>query len=353
MNISIAVADHNTEYLKRLAEVLQEHEDLSVSIFTSFEKLEGALEQKRFDIVLFDPDMSEQKLNLYRTKLGICLYSEEAENMAMYSECEKVIKYQRVSRIYQEMIKVYADKAGYAADFDHSQNTEILAVYSPIGGSGKTTIAWSAALKYAAQGEMVLFLSMEQLDSSFGMAEHTSDGEGITVLLETLSKKEKTNFELKLKGIVKKSMNGVFYLEGFEKIVDYNTVSKEEMTDVIEKIRKNGTFHKIIIDMNVTLDAVNQAALEQADKLIVIERPGDAEQRKLNLFAKQALVREYAEKIYLFMNFSNDGGCIETILNRPCIGHVPNYGNQTFKNLVQMIASRLSLSFQSEKKRIL
>lgn len=86
MNISIAIADTNELYLERLLEVLQEYEELSVSIFTDVQFLEKTLQLKNFDIVLFDPDIAEEKIDFYNTKLSVCLYSGEAKNTALYKE---------------------------------------------------------------------------------------------------------------------------------------------------------------------------------------------------------------------------------------------------------------------------
>ena len=335
MNISISIADANREYLERLVEVLQEYEELSVSVFTNATLLEQALQTKRFDIVLFNPDICEKKLTFFNVKLCICLYSEDTQNAMLYSDCLKIMKYQRISKLYKEIIKAYADKAGYLADFDNSQNTKIIAVYSPIGGSGKTTIALSLASNLSSSGKSVLFLSAEQMDSSSYVNSRME--EGITMLIESVG--ENTNFELKLKGIMKKGLNGVSYIEGFERIVDYNTVTKEEMGAVIEKIRKCGCCDVVIIDMESRMDDICQAVFEQADNIIVVERTGEISTRKMDMFAQQALVCEYASKMCKIQNFVDRNTQLGNQLEIPIIGRVYNYGNQSLKNLIHSICS--------------
>lgn len=61
--------------------------------------------------------------------------------MERYAEFAKVQKYQRISHIYKEIIREYADKAGYTVHADRSGNTEMIVFYSPAGGAGKTTAA--------------------------------------------------------------------------------------------------------------------------------------------------------------------------------------------------------------------
>lgn len=342
MNISIAIADTNREYLKRLAEVLQEYNELTVSVFSSEEKLEMALENSRFDIVLFDPDISERKLVFSNVKLWVCLYSEDAQNRELYSECEKVIKYQRVSRLYKEVIKLYADKAGYMVSFNHSQDTKIIAVYSPVGGSGKTTVALGLAAKYAMQGENVLFMSMEQLDASTLVNGTDADGDGITMLLESIE--GNSNFDLKLKGLAKKGAHNISYIEGFDRIVDYNTITKTEIKEVLERIRKSGEFHTVIVDMGSCLDAIGHVIFEIADNIIIVEKCGEIEDKKMEIFSKQAITREYKAKMCLISNFSEGNRSSINILNIPIIGKVHNYRKQSLKDIMQSIAVKENIT---------
>ena len=58
MHISMAIADPDKEYLYRLTEVLQQNRGLNISAFTSLENLRKAMENTRFDVLLFDPDIS-------------------------------------------------------------------------------------------------------------------------------------------------------------------------------------------------------------------------------------------------------------------------------------------------------
>ncbi len=336
MNISIAIADSNKNYLERLVEGLQEYEELSVSVFTNARLLEQAMENKRFDVVLFDPDIDDNKLYLGNTKLAICLYSDEARNTALYADNCKIIKYQRISKLYKEIVKEYADKAGYSLEKDNSQNARIIAMYSPIGGSGKTTLALALGTKFALTGKNVLIISLEQMESAIAYGVSSEDGEGVTMLLEALG--ESTNFELKLKSLVKTMANNVSYLEGFDRVVDYNTVTKEEMEGVITKIKKVGNYDAVVIDMGCTIDAIGQVVFSVADTIVVVEKSGELAARKLDLFANQAITCEYAEKMVKLVNFAE--GNASGKLNMPGIGMVRNYGNQPLKDVVYAIATK-------------
>lgn len=348
MNISLAIADSNTEYVERLREELHhQYAELSISTYKSGEKLQADLDDKlkpkHFDIVLFDPDVSEEKLRFTNVKLPICLYSDEAEHSSRYSDCVMIKKYQRISNIYKSFIREYADKAGYSADFDNSQNTRIAAVYSPVGGSGKTTISLAIASKLVSMGKTVLFLSVEQLSSSFYV--NAKQEEGITALLNKAAD-EHTNFELKIKGVMKQGMNGMFYIEGFDRIVDYCAVIEDEMTGVLSKVKRSGIFDVIVIDMESNLDVIGKAVFAAVDRIVVVEKTGELPSAKIKLFVRQAVMDEYKEKMLRVCNFAENNSVYSTELALSTVGTVHNYGNLQLKNVIQAINSNNEIAVE-------
>lgn len=347
MNISIAIADKDREYAERLSEGLQQYAELTIKRYTSTERLLEAMEVKRekFDIVLFDPDISQTRLTFANVRLPICLYSDEAENRGLYADFVKVLKYQRISRIYKEIMREYADEAGYSPSFHRSLKTKLTAVYSPVGGSGKTTLALALASRMASLGKKTLFVSVEQLNSSFYV--NPKQEEGITALVEA-ARNEKVNFEMKLKGTVKQGFNGMFYLEGFERIVDYDAVTDSELTDTLDKIRSCDACDVVVVDMESNLNAMGERILEMADHIVLVERPGELPVEKTRLFARQAVMNEHRGKMLKLHNFAEDRSRYCPDLELPLIGTIHTYyGNLPLKDMIKNIVS--SKEFQVDK----
>lgn len=344
MNISIAIADPDMEYAERLSEALQQYAELTVHLYSSSVKLQKAMETKQFDIVLFDPDISKKKLDFPTVKYAVCLYSDEARNKGLYADCAKVAKYQRISSIYKEVVREYADKAGYSADLNRSQRAGTLAVYSPAGGSGKTTVALAVASRLAASGMNVLYIGTEQLGSSSCV--NPAQEEGITALVACAAD-EKVSFKMKLTGIMKQGMNGISYVEGFERLVDYDAVSGEEMANVIDKIRRCGLCDVLIIDMESHLDGIGKAVLEAADRIILVEKPGELPAVKMKLFMQQAVINEHKGKLVKVSNFAENRSEYAGCEDIPAAGLVHNYGNLPLKNMIQAINSNSEIAVDS------
>ena len=336
MNISMAIADPDKEYLYRLTEVLQQNRGLNISAFTSLENLRKAMENTRFDVLLFDPDISGERISLSDFRLAVCLYSEECRGAELYRDCRKVLKYQRVSNIYKYILGEYADKAGYSMDLDSRTDTRLIGVYSPCGGAGKTTLSLALACRLRALGNRVLFLSLEQFDSSPVVQEPGE--EGITALVEAVND-EKINFRMKLTAVARHGLENVDCLTGFRRLVDYEAVTGDEISRVLQALKKDSDYQYIVVDMESNLDAVNREAFRLADQIVLVEKPGETANHKMKTFLEQAAVQEQKEKMLLIRNFAENGSAYLKGAELPVFGVVHHYGNLSLKNVIQTVNS--------------
>ena len=348
MNISVAIVDKDKEYVRRLSEELQQYAELSLHVYTGEESYRNAVERTRFDVVLFDPDISDLPLSFPEVKLPVCLYSDDASNAGKYADTVKIMKYQRISRIYQELIREYAEKAGYSADFDHSQNTTMIAVHSPLGGSGKTTVALAIASALTARGTSALFVSMERLGSSFCVNPKKEDG--IVALIQAASDPV-VNFELKLKGIMKQGLNGIFYVEGFDRFADYDAVTEEEIESVLMKMKRCGVVETVIVDMDSDMDMVAKTILRQADRIVELERIGSFPEAKMGLFIQQGIVNENKHKMVRVRNFAESSSRFSFEWDIPLAGTVHNYGNVQSKTVIDAISANGEIDLDTIMKR--
>lgn len=334
MNIKIAVIDHDINYLERLSGVLQQYEELSVAVFTSMESFQQTIEHENFNIVVFNPNISAQQLIFSSKVMPVCLCTQETVNRSLYPSMPAVQKYQRISNIYKEVLKKYAEHVKDSEmDYFKAANTKVIAVHSPIGGSGKTTLSLAIAGKIRRTGKRVLFLTMEQCISSSVCCDIRE--EGITCLVEALN--TNTSFEFRLKGIIKQNPSGLLYIEGFNRLVDYDDVKGEEIEKIINKIKMCDVCDYIVIDTGSTLDDVNKAVLLCADRIALIQRSGELADVKLSLFVKQIFVNELRGKLCVVKNFVMQGTRGYEPENVPVAGEVRGYGDISYHDLLECI----------------
>lgn len=343
MNIKIAILDSDINYLERLSGVLQQYDELLVSVFTKKETLEQAMGQNAFQIVLFYPDVSENRIYFGEEVMPVCLCDDEVKNWKLYPQMAVIQKYQRISNIYKEMLKYYAEYADdNGMDFYQQGSAKTIAVYSPVGGSGKTTIALAIAKKLHGMSKRVLFLSIEQLNGAivyFPVKE-----EGITRLIETLN--GNNNFRMTLKGILKENAEGLLYIEGFEKLVDYEDVSCEEIETVINKIKQCDVCDYLIIDTGSCLDEITKTVLEIVDKIVLVQRNSENADAKMKLFDGQVWVSEQKERMCVVKNFAEQNKKGYELPQLPIIGVVHNYGTILSNDLLNYIEQENGLQVQ-------
>ncbi len=336
MNISMAIADLNKEYLYRLTEILQQNRELNISVFTSLENLQEAMDKTRFDVLLFDPDISVERISLSRVKLAVCLYSDECRNIDNYRDCKKVLKYQRVSNIYKYVLGEYADKAGYSLELNSQTNTKLIGIYSPVGGAGKTAFSLALACKLKLLGNKVLFFSTEQYDSSSVINEY--EEEGITALVEAVND-ESINFKIKLTAVTRHGLENMDYLSGFTKLVDYEAVTEDEITRVLQSLKSYSDYQYIVIDMDSNLDIINAVVFDSVDQIVLVEKPGEISARKMQIFMEQVTVQEQRDKMLVVHNLAESNSVYYKGTDIPVIGSIHNYGTLNLRNTIQAMNS--------------
>lgn len=284
MIIRIAIADKNPDYIERLSAVFQGYSDLLPDFFTSGEALETALENKNYNIVLFDPDISEDRLYFDEKILPVVLYREDAENLAYYASLKNIHKYQRVSGIYKEIMAEYAKVAkDLGIELSTGGRTQIIAVASPMGGSGKTAVSCILADAIRKSGHTVLHVSAEMFNTA--SAFFPKQDEGITALIRAVA--ETKDFKAQLSGTVNTNENGIMYVEGFDRMVDYDDVSSAEMEETLRKIGGTGLAEYVVVETSGIMDRVTQGVLAAADKILLTEVPGEIESMKMAAFMEQ------------------------------------------------------------------
>lgn len=78
-------------------------------------------------------------------------------------------KFQFGEKIVSEMLRIFAEEASLEYSFRQTlthQKTKIMAVFSPVGGVGKTTIAVGASVQTAWEGKNCFYLNLENMAST-------------------------------------------------------------------------------------------------------------------------------------------------------------------------------------------
>ena len=298
MSIRLVVADTDTEYLKRLTDVLQGYEDLQLSVFDSADKLQEALLKKHIDVLLFSSDIYDGGLFSENIRVKIMLFDEDNPGNEAQRSLPQVQKYQSIPLIYQDMLRIYAE-AGPGATLPGSK-TKFIAFYSPVGGAGKTTLSLACASRLARTGHKVFYLNLEDMPSD-EVYLHNSFDVGITEILNKLD--AHINMEAKLRGLLQSREDGLSYTKHFDSPNDLREMTADEMGILLSDISATPLFEYVVVDMGCEYNARTVKVFETVDEIVLVERGDAYSEEKFKAFYSQLhIINEYGPKMKRVLN---------------------------------------------------
>lgn len=345
MIIKMAIADNNDEYIERLLNVLEGYEDLNLSVYTDRSALEQALASKHFDVFLFDPSVYDGQVEVGKNTLAIMFLDDNVNVPESCRDFKKVKKYQRISRIYQQVLGLYAEVCGDIGGVIGGGSVSAIAVYSPVGGSGKTTLALALATRLADMGRRVFYMSLEDIASEDCYLVQ-SDAKGLSDVAASLG--ENINFTMKIQALLQNRGENLYYLNHFESPNDVYEMNGDEVTELVEQLEKTGLFDTVVIDTGTSMNDKMFHLFEVVDKIVLIEKEDSISVRKMNCFLSQNhIINEYSHKMCRVINFHiGRDSMLQT--NIPLVGKINMAQNPDPAQFIAMLANNPSLSFAGQ-----
>lgn len=341
MVIRIAIADEDIEYINRIINILERYDNLDILAYTDTDALENAIRTKKIDILLFGSSIISPYMLEDRDFIPVVLWDEENGSQEVM-QYRKIYKYQRISKIYQQILEIYAEISGDSGEMQGQNKAAIVAFYSPVGGAGKTTLALAAATKYARQGKRTIYLNLENMASDDCYLPET-EGHGISEVAASLE--DNINHTLKIQSLLQTKRENLFYLNHFDSPNDFAELSAEEEKQLIEVIQKTGLFDVIIIDMQTVTDEKSKIVFELADRIALIEKPDEMAEKKLHRFYGQAyIMNEYGRKMVRILNFYT-GHEKNTAVDITLLGRINAAQNPDAAQFITAIAEDISNNY--------
>lgn len=342
MIIKIAIADSNYDYVQRLVNVLEGYQEFNISIYTDKTALELALTSKKFDILLFDPSIYQGQIDAKGDTLRIMLFDDSENVPETCAGFEKVYKYQRISKIYQQILERYSVMCADKGIVVGEARTTSVAFFSPVGGVGKTTLALATATKWANMGKRVFYLNLEDIASDECYLPQTAE-RGISEIAALLG--ENINFSMKIQSLLMTKVEGMFYLNHFDSPNDIYEMKGSEVIELIHQIENTALFDYVVIDLGVSLSERTLSVFEAVEKIVIVEKNDSMSVAKLNRFYDQAhIINVYGDKMLRVLNFANNMG-ISMDTNIPQIGVINVVQTPDAAQFVTMLANNASMDF--------
>ncbi len=301
--VNLIIADIDEAYVRGLVSYVNLHHfsTFSVSCFTKHDVYISHMEhQPSIDVLLVGPEFYNLTVSHPNIRLKVMLSSsplkEEQPGLQLIN------RFNTGEKLIGELVHMYSrldpSEIGFSSD---QKDTRFIGVYSPSGGTGKTTIAAALAMQCRELGMKAFYLNLEAI-SSMAMFFNAGSKRNLSYVFYYLKEKS-SNLSFRMEGIKTTDPdNGVDYFSPSESPMEYEELEPDELTELLQGIRGMNSYDYIFIDMPSTFDKKNLRIMEICDRIILIEVPGQASHIK-----KQVLLKELAR---------HASGCDTTISER-------------------------------------
>lgn len=273
----IVIADPDIEYIKSYEEdlILKFSEKASIQIITEAEYLENYFRLHRdIDVMLIAREFYGEYLKEHNIS-HLMLVNKKINMNPDASDAQRHILKYRPKEELITFVEQSLENEAATTDFDNIdlgaddlKQTTVIAVYSPIGGCGKSLAAIALAKKLKKLGESALVIGCDDLQG-FGAFLDTRDNAdpALALLLREIS--EGTYWS-----VLKNIYHGeIAALLPFEKPLSELGIRSEQLYDLITLLKEKGDFSYIILDLGNSLDKIVQTMLTISDDVILITEP--------------------------------------------------------------------------------
>lgn len=295
MKIQLLIASEDKDYCQHLSRVLAERytDTFEVSLCSTLDKLSATLAGHRYDVALLSPQMA-RNVKLERVTLPLLLWDDVTAEWDD-GELANVRKYQRISHLTEDVLGRYA-KVASRKDLPDSGQVQICAVWSPAGGTGKTTTALAYAAQQVAAGRKTVYLNLEYFSSV--SVYFPSGGKSISEAFENLG----SNLELLLQSIRRQDAgSGIYYFCAPSNYDDMNILTRENIEELV--LAAGHGVDEVVLDLSSVCDERCQRIMELANRILLVTDNTPRSLTKLQQFQNQSnLFEQLRNKITLVCN---------------------------------------------------
>lgn len=316
MRIRLLIVLDDPDYTGFLSDVLLDRyaDVFDVSVCSSQARMLALLEDRRVDVVLTDPVFLQGVAEPAGSAMLMLLQGDNEENTDLYPELRRVYKYQRISQIASEVMEAYALENG-AGKGDGVGKAQIAVVWSPAGGTGKTTTALAYAARCVAEGRKTVYLNFETFSGS--TAFFAQDGKSFSEILG----RPAGNLAMLMKSmLLEDSGTGIRYFAMPENYDDIAILSEEEVETIVGAAAQIADV--VVIDSGNAMDDRTKKLMLMADKVFAVLNRSPVTAEKWKQFCAQGnFFRQIQERIWLVCNqgVAGDSGGLAGKVNLPMI----------------------------------
>ena len=287
-----AVCDLEAEFACNFMDYLNKKKNIPFEIqaFTNVESLVAYLRENPVELLLISADAMCDEIG--ELDIGKIVILTEGNKPSEFVDYSGVYKYQASSDIVREVMACYgAEKSILPVKSPIlKRGTELIGVYSPIGGCLQTSFALTLA-QIIGKDRSVLYLNLEEYS---GFEESTQKKYTHTLSdLLYFAKQGDINLTAKMNGMIE-SMGSVDFIPPVQSPEDIRGSRWQDIERLLGEISIHSNYDTIIIDVGNGIDEVFQL-LEMCKTVYVPTKKDDISKCKIREFENLLRIRGYTQ----------------------------------------------------------
>ena len=185
-----------------------------------------------------------------------------------------LFRYRNPVEIFNDVLRVCGVTQGAAF------GSKVITFYSPLGNCGKTILSLSAGWIMASQYSKVLYVNMESLCSMAAFFPNVQlSGDNLDTAIRSHSERAWSVIQANIQ-----PSDNFSYLRPFNEIGALLDLSYQDYAFLIQLIKKQNIYQRIIIDMPSDFNYKLTSVLQQSDKVVIVCRQDDYSTLRLRHF---------------------------------------------------------------------
>jgi cellulose biosynthesis protein BcsQ len=220
------------------------------------------------DILLISPDILTDSLPKEKFRCIMLLSTGRVdEKLNKYAAIDK---YQTGEAVVGTILGIYSEQSTDTLTLPgEDKKTRVIGIYSPQGGSGKTSISLGCAIQCTDRGQKIFYLNLENIHSTQLFLESKSE-KNLSHIFYYL-KENISNLDMKIESVkqVDRETRIHFFLPP-ESALEYEELTIEDFQRLINHLRQMAVYDAVFVDMSSAFDSRNIAILEACDQVLVV-----------------------------------------------------------------------------------
>jgi cellulose biosynthesis protein BcsQ len=272
--IHLVIGDEDTKYIELFANYIRATEHagkFSIKLFSQKENMEQYLEtQSHINVLLATPAMLPDDIRSISSSVsaGSVIKLEDDRLSSVEVDLPSVYKYQPLNKLISEILAIYYDEHGKQTSLlGKDQQSQVVAIYSATGGTGKTTFAVNLCRQIALQGASVFYLNLELMNSTpmFFAGDEESDVSSQVLYYAKANPKQLVS---KIESLKKHdAYSKIDYFDLAVNAEEMLDLSEQDVEQLIDGLINTENYNYIVIDLDDAFDDRVKAALKSSSRI--------------------------------------------------------------------------------------